>query len=285
MREWDFVQRSEMPLGVLPFRKFVYDDVVNISLASTSKGNQDKYKSCDGLYYIKTRFLHQQRLWHDDFVEVIASQYTHQCNFSGDVPVVRQGLCRLGNEECSYSEAFDVDNWSFTSFSRYLDKEFDTLSRLSTRISDKYTWFCTLRDFYNSALEEDATEYLVAMMLLDLVVANEDRHLSNFGYLSCSETLQMVPCPLFDFGLGLFEHSTLYYEGTPLDRAVKKIRIKPWSMKVLQVLDLLNEHFSSDVSAMLPVSVDLSKYHFPSVLAKNYFQWINERLGVQIVGV
>ena len=106
--------------GILPFRTFSRDEVYEISLGATSKGAQKKYKTTNNFFYIKSRFIYQQRLWRDDFVEVIASQYAGLCNLPDNVAVVSQGLCKVGREECSYSEAFDLNGDYYIPFSRAL---------------------------------------------------------------------------------------------------------------------------------------------------------------------
>lgn len=272
---------SSTPQGVLPVRKFTGAEVIPISIGITSKGNQPKYKSKDGEYYVKRRFEYQQHLWHDNLVEVVASQYAYQCVLPPEVSVVRQGLCSLDFADCSYSEAFDLQGSYYLAFSRSLGDCLSALAQAS-RSANGYDWFCILRDFYVKYVDTDPTDYLVTMMLLDLVVLNEDRHLSNFGYLVTDNLNALRFSPLFDFGLGLFEHDTKYYENMPLDRALKKARLRPWDLKVAAALDLLERYFPDKVVTMLPSLVDLSVYKFPSPLSREYFKWINERLGVKV---
>lgn len=271
--------------GVLPFETFSSKDVYKVSLGTTSKGNQEKYKTYDGRFYVKTCFEFEQHLWKDNLVEVVASQYAYQCLLPPDVVVVRQGLCKLGVQNCSYSEAFDLDGKNFIPFSRALGDNINSLAKTVKNACTVYDWFSILVEYYSDFVGYDASGYLVTMMLLDLVVANEDRHLSNFGFLRDEGQSAMTPSVLFDFGLGLFEHTTAYYSTMPLERALKKIRIKPWNAKVSQTLSFLEQYHSNLISAILPVKVDVSQYSFPSALAKSYFVWVNERLGVKIVGV
>lgn len=281
----DLFRNQTHPSGTLPFRTFSRDGVYNIAVGTTSKGEQQKYKSIDSAFYIKSRFIYQQRLWRDDFVEVIASQYAGLCNLPDEVTVVRQGLCKVGREECSYSEAFDLNGDYYIPFSRALQGDFNILSAESIRVKDLSSWFSILRDYYSKVINMDATGYLVTMMLLDVIVANEDRHLSNFGYVMSESSGNLLPSPLFDFGLGLFEHSTDYYNGIPFDRALKKVKVKPWGHKLLTVLAYLENNHSSLVSRVLPESVNIETFNFPSQLAKEYFQWVNERLGVRVVSL
>ena len=52
------------------------------------------------------------------------------------------------------------------------------------------------------------TDYLIVMAIIDFLIGNEDRHLNNFGVLTDDSTYRLLP--LFDFGLGLFEHDRRY---------------------------------------------------------------------------
>lgn len=280
-------ESSGVPFGVLPQRTFQDSEVVKLTIGSTSRGNQPKYKTLDGKFYIKSRFLYGHHLWKDNLVEVIASQYAHCCKLPEGVNVVKQGICELGADDCSYSEAFDLDGSSFIAFSRTLEEgsEFDDLAFKCSRSGDMYSWFSLVRDYYSECVGSDQSIYLATMMLLDLIVANEDRHLSNFGYLRGAATRVLRPSVLFDFGLGLCEHDSRYYEDMPLSRALKKIRLKPWDAKVTTVADFLEDKYSTLVSDTLPSVVNLKDYVFPSNLAREYFQWVNERLGVRVVSM
>ena len=265
-------------------RAFRDSELISLALGSTSQGNQEKYKTVDGRYYVKARFEYQQRLWRDNLVEVIASMYALRCSLPDMVKVVKQGLCLIGAKEGSYSEAFDRDGSLFVPFSRAAAVRLDTAS-VHGIARDATQWVPFLINTYSDIVGEDATPYLVSMLLLDLVVANEDRHLGNFGFLCRRGEKQLNYSLLFDFGLGLFEHDGRYYPGMPLERAVKHIRLKPWGLKVSAALDFLETNYSDLVKCMLPKSLSLEDFEFPSDLSRDYFVWINERLGVKIGSV
>lgn len=265
-------------------RAFHDSELISLALGSTSRGNQEKYKTVDGKYYVKARFEYRQHLWKDNFVEVIASTYASKCHFPKEVEVVRQGLCSIGAEGGSYSEAFDRGGRAFIPFSRAAAVQLDTASARSMA-ADSARWAPFLIDAYSSTVGADATAYLVSMLLLDLIVSNEDRHLGNFGFLRSRGEKQLDYSVLFDFGLGLFEHDSRYYPGMPLERAIKHIRIKPWGFKVSAALDFLETNHSGLVKRVLPKSVSLGNFEFPSDLAREYFMWINERLGVEVGGL
>ena len=47
-------------------------DMLQLSTASSSKGNQRKWLTRDGRY-VKEQFFYQGKYWRDDLVEIIAS--------------------------------------------------------------------------------------------------------------------------------------------------------------------------------------------------------------------
>ena len=70
-------------------------------------------------------------------------------------------------------------------------------SRGSESIYDKYVRVCSLLDI-------DIVPFLNEMITLDYVIANDDRHLNNFGLLRDAETLEWLgPAPLYDCGSSL----------------------------------------------------------------------------------
>lgn len=269
--------------GELPFREFSPDEVYSLSTGASSIGNQRKFKTKDGRYYIKGRFQRNGILWKDNMVESIASKYASLCNLPREVSVVRQGLCKLGPEECSYSEAFDVGGSAFLPFYRVLgpgnQEKLKTLLSKSRSIVDSIS---VLRDYYSKYTDELTLRYLVSMMLLDVIVGNEDRHLNNFGYTSTFDHRLLQPGPLFDFGLGMFEHDNKYDHWQPLWHNARKARIMPWNVRPEKVIDHLMDYHSDFVSKTLPEVITLSDFNFPSALARDYFVWANQRLGVRV---
>lgn len=266
-----------LEFSCLEFQEFTKNNLLPLSLCSTSKGNQKKYKTLDGRYYVKEQFYYQDRYWADNVVEVIASAYARRCQLSSDVKVVEQGLCRIHGREGSYSEAFDRKGVVFVSYNRarklLLGKEYE----LSGTPADCFYEVC---DDCTRILGKDATNYIVHMMLLDLVVASEDRHLNNFGFLK-DPSGNLSFAPLFDFGIGMFEGDTAY-DVAKETLELPNIYLKPFWFKISDAVDFLLDECGQYWSETLPKRIQLSDYNFPSELAKRYFKWVNERLGVVV---
>lgn len=268
--------QSKEPAGVLPERNFRTSDCESISLYTSSKGNQKKWKTLDGRFYIKEPFYYMGIEWKDYMVERVASQYAALCTLPSYITVVKQGLCHVDGKLASYSEAFDNDDSYFVSFLR----EFPEFEHIGFPKRASYLErFQTLVGRYTEAAGVYATSYLPIMSLLDIIVGNEDRHLNNFGYLMTSDGL--VPAPLFDFGLGLFEHDLMYNE-LYFPKAIKRVRPKPVGWNVDQAIDCLKECYPECLD-ILPKQITLSDFQLPSTKAVMYFRHVNERLGVSVV--
>ena len=264
-----------VPAGALPEKSFNSLECDSISIGTSSKGNQRKWKTLDGLFYIKESFYYMGVAWKDYLVEKIASRYAALCHLPPYVHVVRQGLCYIDRRPASYSEAFDTDDSYFISFLRE-NPEFERVG--FPKHAGYLERFQMLVKCYTEVVGSYAENYIPIMTLLDIVVGNEDRHLNNFGYLMTTGGL--VPAPLFDFGLGLFEHDPMYNE-LYFPKAIKKVRLKPVGWNIDQAIDCLKACYP-DCLDILPKRVTLSDFQFPSTMAAMYFRYVNERLGVSI---
>ena len=84
---------------------------------------------------------------------------------------------------------------------------------------------------------QDATSFLDHMIVLDYIIANEDRHFNNFGVLREAETLQWIGfAPIYDSG------SSLGYDKTPMQiRSEKDIVCKPFKNHYAEQLKLVTD--------------------------------------------
>ena len=79
--------------------------------------------------------------------------------------------------------------------------------------------------------------YLDRMIVLDFIIANEDRHFNNFGMLREAETLKWIGfAPIYDSG------SSLGYDKTPMQiRSEKDIVCKPFKNHHAEQLKLVSD--------------------------------------------
>ena len=103
------------------------------------------------------------------------------------------------------------------------------------------------------------------MSILDFLVGNEDRHLNNFGVLFNGKDYKLAP--LFDFGLGLFEHDRRY-ESEPFRECLQLMESKPFHRNNEEVINFIRANYGVD--KYLPKKFDLRKCEFPSLKAESY---------------
>lgn len=219
---------------------FYEKNMISLQLGSTSKGNQDKWRDVDRNLFVKGAFWYQGRYWKDYLVEVIASEIGDQLNLS-DVIVVKQYLCSIVLKDgmsvngC-FSDDFSVKG-KFVPFKKLMKKL--NVERFEGTLEEK---FDTVLGWYAKYYNVNAVNYVIAMFLIDYLVANEDRHYNNFGILDTQNGFRFAP--LFDFGMGLFE-GDVEYELSSYDEAKKQLLSKPFYNNAVDNVACLRRMFSS----------------------------------------
>ena len=93
------------------------------------------------------------------------------------------------------------------------------------------------------------------MIVLDYIIANEDRHLNNFGALRNAETLQWLGmAPIYDSG------SSLGYDKMPAQmRSEREVVCKPFKNHHAEQLKLVTDFSWIDFSALADVRSIIEK--------------------------
>ena len=253
-------------------REFNTNNMIELQLSSTSKGNQRKWLQGD--IYVKECFYYQGRYWKDNMVECIASRIGEQ--IAGDIPVLEYGIAKIIDNNRTtygcYSENFCLPGEKYISFQRLLDSKdlyFDC-----DNYKDRYNFIIHAMD---SITGFSCTEYINTMILLDYLVGNEDRHLNNFGILYKNGEYRFAP--LFDFGLGLFEHDDKY-ENLPFRECLEIMEAKPFSTNNELIMDYILENWQ-----IKNKKIDLSSCRIPSAKAGSYLRNRCMHLGLELEGV
>lgn len=263
-------------------RYFNTETLQSLQLNSTSKGNQSKWYELEERLFIKKQFEYQDKFWRDDLVEIIASEIAKQmpiewCN----ITVVEQKPCILQENGKEYSGVYSKDfiahSGKFFSFQKLVDC---TKLRFpeNGNIEEKWNFILML---YDELCHLNITDYLIVMSLIDYLVGNEDRHLNNFGCISKGKGVFSF-APLFDFGLGLFEHDRRY-EGVPFRKCLSLMEAKPFSPDNQEVIDFLQDNY--DIKRYLPKTFDLSHCQIPSPKASSYLLNRCHQLNITLQGV
>ena len=127
-----------------------------------------------------------------------------------------------------------------------------------------------------SKTDVDCGRYFYEMLLLDYLVCNEDRHLCNFGVLQTEDGITVAP--LFDFGLGLFEHDNVYFGKT--SKEAEKIALRKPFGNQLPLIDWLEREYNFK----RPTTVNLNDFVFPSKLAKEWLYYTLAHLEIKVKG-
>ena len=240
------------------------ESIIKLDLFSTSKGNQTKYYDTINHNYIKEQFYYQGRYWEDYKVEHISSVLSNMTD-TLDVSIVKQEVVKLSNGlyACmSYDFSYDT-GYQWISINRLLNGMVPDRGN-----SDKV--FYRLCKTINRECNIDITNYLIIMIIFDFLLGNEDRHYNNFGVLFYNREFKIAP--LFDFGLGLFEHDRKY-ENADLDNAILRMDGKPFNRVLLQPIEMLIRNgFGSYVNQVVSKIIVPDKLLFPSDLGYDYFQ-------------
>lgn len=260
-------------------KQFDVKNLQSLQLGSSSKGNQRKWYSEEDNYFIKEQFFYQGKFWKDNQVEVIASVIASQMNLF-EVSVLQQQACDIIDggyvTHGVYSKMFG-ENKRFVSYKRLLSVNNQYFDQ-NTPIADK--WVSVIQNV-KSCTGLDYVNYLLVMSLLDYLVGNEDRHLNNFGVMQ-DDSGRFSLAPLFDFGLGLFEHDRVY-EGMPFRECVKKMQCKPFNRDNQKVIDWLKDQY--DLQQFFNGAIDLTECEIPSAKAGSYLRNRCRYLGLELIGV
>lgn len=260
---------------------FNASDLLSLQCGNTSKGNQMKWYDIKNDFYIKAQFYFQDKFWRDDLVECVAAQLGKQFRLADKrVQILEQSPCKidLGYNTIwgVYSKNFCNQGEVFVPFSRILNAkrmQFPYSGPIETK------WAFVL-DTLNNLTKSDCSDYLLVMSLLDFLVGNEDRHLNNFGVIYCDGKFRISP--LFDFGLGLFEHDRKY-ENLPLKQCISKMECKPFARYNEDLITFISDEYA--IKEYLPEKFDLTGIELPSLKASSYILNRAKMLNVEVIGV
>lgn len=238
------------------------DDWEELDIVSTSKGNQVKYFSSKENAYVKLRFFYDGKYWNDFLVEVIASNLFSTAPLG--INIVKQLPVWTPKGWGCYSRNFCKEG-KFVTFNSILRKH-----NLTYPENDRFQFVLNV---YKEYLNLDALDYLTVVCVTDTLLLNEDRHLNNIGVLF-NDGMYSIP-PLFDNGLGLFEHD-IKYENLSYDTALRKVRFKPFHTHLEKVLEHLPN--KSKVKECLELFEVSKEWMYPNELAYKHLRTIIERL-------
>lgn len=252
-------------------------DALTEIAGGTSKGNQTKWYDPRSDLFIKSQFEYQGRTWKDNMVEVIASSIGLQLG----IQCVEYKLCEIRQPSTfkagCFSKSFLQPGEVFKPYSQLYDEYTASHLTVPTHQLSAHDQAELVLDVYEKITGIDASVYLLGTVALDWLVGNEDRHYNNFGIIANLDGSYRLP-PIFDSGLGLFEHDTSYC-GLPLEVAMHKVRSKLISSKHSKAYAAVAQLTSLEISGFL----DISGMEFPNSLAQGYIESVAKSMGVLLV--
>ena len=241
------------------------ENIKRLSYISSSKGNQDKYYDCNTKEYIKSQFEYQDIYWKDYMVEHLSYIVGSQINSKTDI--LKQDVVLLSNGLYGCKSKDFAINSQYIPFSRFSD--YKSISRMRDK---SYKVFKSILDSYTkfNIAEEDIIDYISTIIIIDFLLCNEDRHFNNFGLLLDSNNNYSLP-PIFDCGLGLFEHDTKY-QNKQLIEAKQLLDCKPFDRNPRNAFDMItNVLGKSRIKGMCKSITIPSRVLFPNELGYEYF--------------
>lgn len=263
-----------MSLDSIP--AFHSKDLVQLNLESSSKGNQKKWVTLDSSLYIKECLELPFLRCRDDLVEIIASKFLSLCN---DTYFVEYNPCTVDGRPAVMSRNFLANDEEFVSYYRLLQsadiRSADYWKRRAQENFDELV--STARSLTGLCLDR----YFYSMALIDYLVGNEDRHYNNFGVLRNRKTGQVREAPLFDFGLGMFEHDSKY-KAMAYQECIAQLNGKPFSYHSENLSKFFSRHASWSAS-ILPREVRIGQFQFPSLRGRRLFIERAKKLGMEVI--
>lgn len=227
-----------------PVFEFTKKDL--ILLRSDTDGFQMKALTFDRRYFVKSQAVIGGVILDDWAVEIIAASICDQLH----IPCVKQKHCKFfyGSQSfegvCSLN--FELDGYTFVSFESLLsrmnrssnDDEFIKLDAIS-----KLKW-CAKMLSEASGLDYEKTErYMIDLAVLDCLVGNVDRHTRNFGlFYDCNKERFEIP-PVFDCGMGLFEHDSYKDSYKTFKEAMNNVYVAPYGEDPFDMLTMLKNEY------------------------------------------
>ncbi len=217
-----------------------------ILLRSDTDGYQTKALVSDRRLFVKVQAVIGGTAMRDWAVELIACRLCRQFN----IPCVEQKHCRViyagRTLEGVYSPNFELDGNTFISFETLLernnrlsnDPEFIRLGAIA-----KLKWCARQLSEIGNIAYDSAERYMLDLAVLDCLVENVDRHTRNFGlFYNCDSGEFSIP-PVFDSGMGLFEHDYYRDRYDSYEAAMNNVYVSPYGEDPFNMLKILDKEY------------------------------------------
>lgn len=271
------------------YRKYSIDIKNAIEKRSGTDGFQPKFHVDKGENFLKVQCKLSNEYVNDWRVEDIASRLCENLGFYA----VKQHPCyvELNITPCKLygvvSENFEKKGLQYISFEKLLNMHNDSLQSNSEFNSldniSKMIWISKKASLYtnNEITFNQYLEYMKKIAIIDILVCNVDRHPRNFGCVFNIITHKYEIAPIFDCGMGLFEHDIWLKNYNSFEECLNYCYIEPYSEDPFKLLDDLDKVFNiCKELRKYKSALYINKNIFPSEKGYNYYKEVLKRIGV-----
>lgn len=270
--------------GILPYRLFQREELLNFQCGTTAKGNQAKCSTLGNRIFIKENFFYQGTIWKDNMVECLASSICDQLG----IDAIAQGMCEIekgthrSRGTYSYNFLSNAEVFLTRDYlveSQYRSSSAYTRDRKKNDIDANTRFQFDLKMLGNLVSANELKVYLLNMCLIDVLIVNEDRHGYNYGLIYNESTQEFRTPPLFDFGIGAFENDHIY-EGLRGVRALSKCKIKNYLSRPHKLLQWLQSLDEPDLQGKIEKarSIVFDEVYIPNTAYAGYRRYLQEEL-------
>ena len=225
---------------------------------ASSNGDQRKWhiKTDKEDIYVKEQLFLKVR-WKDNLVEKIASAICRQL----DIDWLRYSeyeLCEIVDDSEVTQGCY---SYSFLKESEELVTLYNMMLTTNTTLlssDDIPKIYLKLLNTFTDFGIEKATDYLSVLFLVDYLLCNTDRHLSNITAIRYEHGYKSAP--MFDFGQGLFQGS-FSHAIMPVQEMMHMLSYKPY-MRSFE--DVMKFYWSQGtIRSYIPKELDVTGLQFP----------------------
>lgn len=247
---------------------------------ASSNGDQRKWRivtDTEDIFVKEQLFL--KHYWKDNLVEKIASEICRQLHIDW--------LRYASYELCSIYDGNSITEGCYSSNFLKPDEDLISMYNLMGAADIALEYSDGVPAIYIKLLNtmtqfgiEKAADYLSVMFLVDFLVCNTDRHLSNITVLRNKSGYTIAP--LFDFGQGLSQGS---YANTimPVKELIDTLVYKPYMSSFKSVLKFFLGQGA--IRSYIPESLDVTGLQFPSFSSAVVLGLQCQALGIKLKGV
>lgn len=218
------------------FREKVEEEYI-VTQVGTSEGTQIKYKK-DGYWYKK------DNRGREGLAEYLVSKLLTFSDIGSESYVLyEQGYindisgCRSENFLQAGEELVTIYRLYYNEFGKDLSQVLAGMEKMEERIE------YVLR-FVKQSCNLDIRDYLKRVIMLDMIVLNEDRHLNNLAVIFKED--HFVCAPIFDNGVSLLTANQSVNWNFSIEENVKRVIARPFSGSHEKMYEYLGKGFTLD---------------------------------------